>query len=118
MTYVKYALMAFGLIGLILCLVEKLWVVGGQGYFVMALCAIPVGIGGMTIVQKRALDRRLAGTCLAAMGLTAVKTSQGLDNIMMAAAAGALCAIALIVKPEPDPGAGAGNPAGGAPPQQ
>lgn len=103
MLYVKFALAVFALIGVVLSFVYGLHHVGGHGFLVIGLCALPAVIVSYTVATRRGMPRW--GSIVSALGLILVgmKTSGGgddLENIMMVGAAGALVAIVLAIRPD------------------
>jgi len=100
--YVKFALMGFGALAAILGLSASILSFGGHGILVFVCCLVPVGLGAMTLVTKKGMPRWASIVSLVALLVAAMKTSEGsaFENIMMAAAAGMVCALVLAIKPD------------------
>ncbi len=101
MKYVKFVLMGFGVIAAALLLSENILSAGGQGIFTLAMCLAPVVLAAWTLVGRHGMPRWASGVSLVAFLIAVMKTTEApLDNAMMAAAAGILCALALLIKPD------------------
>lgn len=94
------AMIALGLFGTILATIEKLPAYGLHGMIVMGACLVPVGLGAVGAVTGR-LPRWASAICAISFLIAALK-SRGADSlrgIMLAAVAGLLVSLALIIKP-------------------
>ena len=102
MKIVKLVMMALGLLGAVLSFVYKLPSYGPHGLIVIGACLVPVVLGALGTFVLDGLPRWAAAISAVAFVVAAMKTSKGTDlqNIMMAAAAGVLVALALLVKPD------------------
>ncbi len=103
MRYVKFVMMALAAIGVVLGLVYNLLSAGGQGIFTLVMCATPLVLGVLSEATKKGFPRWMGGVSLVAMLIAAMKTSAEdsvLNNIMMAAFFGMICALVLLIKPE------------------
>lgn len=103
MRYVKFVMMALAAIGVVLGFVYNLLSAGGQGIFTLAMCATPLALGIVSEASKKGFPRWMGGVSLAALLITGMKTSgddSDLNNIMMAAFFGMICALVLTIKPE------------------
>lgn len=105
MKYVKYALMAVGLLGALLCLKFGVLSAGLHGIIVFVACLVPVGLGALGTFVQPGMRRWAAVTSALCFVLVAMKTSGGIDGgslekIMFAAGIGLLLSIALAAKPE------------------
>jgi hypothetical protein len=99
MRYVLYVMILAGVLTLVLSITEHVWIYGGQGYFLLGLCVVPVVLGGIAAVQGRC-PRWISGVSAVAFLVAAMKTTEApLDNIMMAAALGLVLAIVLAIRP-------------------
>jgi len=102
MKFVKFALMGFGVLGAVLSLVYGVMAAGVHGVIVLVGCLLPVAFGAMSIVTKKGMPRWASAVSLVALLVVAMKTTEGddLQNVMMAATAGMICAIILLIKPD------------------
>lgn len=102
MTYVKFALMGFSALGAVLSLVAGVMSAGVHGIIVLVGCLLPVALGGMTLATKKGMPRWASVVSLLGLLVVGMKTSEGeaLQNIMMASAAGLVCALILVIKPD------------------
>jgi hypothetical protein len=102
MKVVKLVMIALGLLGAILSLAYKLPSYGVHGMIVVVACLVPVALGALGTFVMRGLPRWGSAISALAFLIVALKTSKGddLQNIMVAAAAGLLSAVALLIKPD------------------
>jgi hypothetical protein len=102
MKIVKYLMMVFGLVGVVLSFVYDLPAYGTHGIIVLACCALPVVLAALSFAFT-ATPRWLSVLSALAFLVAAMKTSSGpsdLQNIMMAAAGGLIAALALAIRPD------------------
>ncbi len=102
MKIVKLIMMALGLLGAALSIVYKLPSYGMHGMIVLVACLVPVLLGGLSTFVFNGLPRWAAVISALAFVVAAMKTSKGeeLQNIMLAAAAGLLVSVILVIRPD------------------
>lgn len=103
MRYVKLVMMGFAGLGLAIGLNYGLLSAGNQGIFALAMCALPVVLGGLTEVTKKGFPRWMAGLSAVAMLIAAMKTQSDhgdLSNIMMLTFFGMVLSLVLLIKPQ------------------
>ena len=99
MKYVTFVVIGCALAALALCAQQHIWLYGAQGYMVLGLCTAPLVLIAATW-PTRTVPRWASAISAICLLLAAIKTTNApFDNIMMAAALGALTAIALVIKP-------------------
>ncbi|MEX1365214.1 MAG: hypothetical protein AB1Z98_18955 [Nannocystaceae bacterium] len=103
MRYVKLTMMGFAGLGLVLGLAYGLLGAGGHGIFTLAMCALPLVLGGLTEVSKKGFPRWMAGLSAVAMLIAAMKTQSDhgdMSNIMMVTFFGMVLSLVLVIKPQ------------------
>jgi apolipoprotein N-acyltransferase len=102
MKALKWIVLGFSVLTIILGLAAKLQSFGGQGVFTLAASALPGVLVALSLAFHRPFGRLLAGISLVAFLIVGLKTSQGseFENIMMAAFVGILVTLVVLVKPE------------------
>lgn len=102
MKLVKLIMIALGLVGAALSIVYKLPAYGTHGVIVLVACLVPVLLGGLGTFVFDGLPRWAAVISALAFVVAAMKTSKGeeLQNIMLAAAAGLLVSLILVLRPD------------------
>jgi hypothetical protein len=100
MDKVKYAMMALSAVATVLCFVEGVISAGAHGWILVGACAIPAALGGLSIASGKGLGRGQAIGRLVAFLIAGMKSSGGLDSIMVTAFFGMLVALVLAIKPE------------------
>ena len=101
MKYVKYLLALIGVVGAIVALTAGILDAGGQGIFVLVLTLVPAILVGLSEGIKKPFGRAFAGVSFLSFALAAMKTTEApFENVMMAAAAGVILSVILLVLPE------------------
>jgi len=102
MKIVKLVMIALGLLGVALSLVYKLPSYGTHGLIVLGACLVPVLLGALGTFVLDGMPRWAAAIAAIAFLVAAMKTRGGteLQNIMLAAAAGVVVSIALLIRPD------------------
>jgi len=102
MRFVKFFMMAMGVVGVVLSVVYKLPSYGSHGLIVLGACGVPVALGALGTFVFDGLPRWASAISALAFLVAAMKTSKGedLQNIMLVAALGVLVAIVLLIKPD------------------
>ena len=100
MDKVRYVMMVLSATATVLCFVANVTTAGAQGWILVAACVIPLAIGLTGTRSGQGLSRRQALGSVAALLIASMKSSGGLDSIMMAAFFGMLAALILAIKPE------------------
>jgi hypothetical protein len=102
MKVVKWLVLAFSALAVILAVSAKLQTLGGQGVFTLVMAALPGALVALSLVLALPFARLFAAVSLVAFLIVGMKTSQAdeFQNIMMAAAGGILIALVLLIKPE------------------
>jgi hypothetical protein len=102
MKAVKLVILVISLLAVVLGLSAHLQSFGGQGIFTLSLAALPGVLVAASLGLRRPFGRLFAGLSLVSFLLLGMKTSDAeiLQNIMMAAFAGVVLALVLLVKPE------------------
>ena len=100
MDKIRFAMMGLSAVATILCFVGDAPSVGGQGWFLIALCAVPGIFGGLATAKGAGLTRgQSIGSALCFL-LAAMKSQEAFQNVMMAAFFGMIMCVILAVKPE------------------
>ncbi len=102
MKVMKWIVLAFSLLAVALALASKLLSLGGQGIFTLVMAALPGCLVAVSLGLGRPFGRLFAGISIVAFLIVCLKTSEGHDyeNIMMAAFAGLVVALIVLIKPE------------------
>lgn len=102
MKFVKFALMASGVLAAVLALSAGVMQAGIHGVIVLAGCLLPVALGGWTLAHNKGMPRWASIFSLLGLLVVGMKTSQSnvLENVMMLAAAGIVCALVLAIRPD------------------
>jgi hypothetical protein len=102
----KYVVAAFSALSAVLALSASILAAGGQGIFVLVLCAIPGALAAAGHFVWHGFPRRAAVGSLVSFLLVGLKTSGGdasLQNVMVVAFFGMIVALALTIKPDKPP---------------
>lgn len=107
---VKFGFVGLAALCVILGIVYNLPSWGGQGIFTMGLLVVPLLLGILSIKPWNGIPRWAAIVSFLSLFLAAMKTSEGFENIMVAAFVGSLLALGLAIIPD-QPSEGSSNPA-------
>jgi len=98
----KLVMMGLGVVGVILCFVHNLPSYGTHGLIVLISFLVPVLLGALGTLILDGMPRWASALSAIAFLVAVMKTRTGDDfrALMVAAAAGCLIALALLVKPD------------------
>ena len=101
MKIVKYLLALISLVAAVVALASGILSAGGQGLFVLILTLVPGALVGVSAGIKKPFGRLFASVSFLSFALAAMKTTNDpFTNVMMAAAAGILLSVVLLILPE------------------